>query len=96
MKKVKFINWRLFYLANQLILFSNPKRFFRPWVETPHSTKPLMLVYMLIKKHYTLHLSTACLYVLNKFHLGYVWFPENLRENARERKYKGKVEGKKK
>ena len=25
---------------------------------------------------------------------GYVWFPENLRENARERKYKGKVEGK--
>ena len=24
----------------------------------------------------------------------YVWFPENLRENARERKYKGKVEGK--
>ena len=29
-------------------------------------------------------------------HLGYVWFPENLRENARERKYKGKVEGKKK
>ena len=27
---------------------------------------------------------------------GYVWFPENLRENARERKYKGKVEGKKK
>ena len=29
-------------------------------------------------------------------HLGYVWFPENLRENARERKYKEKVEGKKK
>ena len=28
--------------------------------------------------------------------LGYVWFSENLRENARERKYKGKVEGKKK
>ena len=28
--------------------------------------------------------------------LRYVWFPENLRENARERKYKGKVEGKKK
>ena len=28
--------------------------------------------------------------------LGYVWFPENLRENARERKCKGKVEGKKK
>ena len=28
--------------------------------------------------------------------LGYVWFPENLRENARERKYKGKIEGKKK
>ena len=28
--------------------------------------------------------------------LGYVWFPENLRENARERKYKGKLEGKKK
>ena len=27
---------------------------------------------------------------------GYVWFPENLRENTRERKYKGKVEGKKK
>ena len=26
----------------------------------------------------------------------YVWFPENLRENARERKYKEKVEGKKK
>ena len=28
--------------------------------------------------------------------LGYVWFPENLMENARERKCKGKVEGKKK
>ena len=28
--------------------------------------------------------------------LDYVWFPENLRENVRERKYKGKVEGKKK
>ena len=28
--------------------------------------------------------------------LGYVWFPENLRENARERKYKGKVKKKKK
>ena len=28
--------------------------------------------------------------------LGYVLFPENLRENARERKYKGKVEEKKK
>ena len=28
--------------------------------------------------------------------LGYVWFPENLKENARERKYKGKLEGKKK
>ena len=27
---------------------------------------------------------------------GYVWFPENLKENVRERKYKGKVEGKKK
>ena len=30
------------------------------------------------------------------FSFGYVWFPENLRENARERKYKGKIEGKKK
>ena len=29
-------------------------------------------------------------------HIGYVWFPENLKENARERKYKGKTEGKKK
>ena len=28
--------------------------------------------------------------------IGYVWFPENLRENERERKYKEKVEGKKK
>ena len=28
--------------------------------------------------------------------LGYVWFSENLRENARERKYKEKIEGKKK
>ena len=28
--------------------------------------------------------------------LGFSWFPENLRENARERKYKEKVEGKKK
>ena len=27
---------------------------------------------------------------------GYVWFSENLRENAREIKYKGKIEGKKK
>ena len=27
---------------------------------------------------------------------GYVWFLENLRENVRKRKYKGKVEGKKK
>ena len=26
--------------------------------------------------------------------LGYVWFLENLKENAKERKYKGKVEGK--
>ena len=32
----------------------------------------------------------------SKLQLGYVWFPENLRENARERKYKRKVEGKKK
>ena len=30
-----------------------------------------------------------------KFYL-YVWFPSNLKKNARERKYKGKVEGKKK
>ena len=30
------------------------------------------------------------------FPLGYVWFPENLKENARERKYKGKAEEKKK
>ena len=29
-------------------------------------------------------------------YLGYVWFSENLRENARERKYKGKIERKKK
>ena len=29
-------------------------------------------------------------------YLGYVWFSENLKENARERKYKGKVEGNKK
>ena len=28
--------------------------------------------------------------------LGYVWFSKNLRENARERKYKGKIEGNKK
>ena len=28
--------------------------------------------------------------------LGYVWFPENLKENVRKIKYKGKVEGKKK
>ena len=26
----------------------------------------------------------------------YVWFPENLKENIKERKYKGKVEGNKK
>ena len=31
-----------------------------------------------------------------KIPLGYVWFPENWRENTRERKCKGKVEGKKK
>ena len=30
------------------------------------------------------------------FLLGYVWFPENLRENAKKRKYKEKVERKKK
>ena len=30
------------------------------------------------------------------FPLGYVWFSKNLKENARERKYKWKVEGKKK
>ena len=29
-------------------------------------------------------------------HIGYVWFSENLKENAKERKYKGKVEEKKK
>ena len=28
--------------------------------------------------------------------LGYVWFSENLRKNAKERKYKGKIKGKKK
>ena len=32
----------------------------------------------------------------NKMDLGYVWFLENLRENTRETKYKGKVERKKK
>ena len=32
----------------------------------------------------------------NSFLCFYVWFPENLRENVRERKYKGKLEGKKK
>ena len=32
----------------------------------------------------------------NKIDLGYVWFLKNLRENARETKYKGKVERKKK
>ena len=31
-----------------------------------------------------------------EFSLGYVWFPENLKENVRERKYKGKTEEKKK
>ena len=30
------------------------------------------------------------------FSLGYVWFPKNMKENACERKYKEKVEGKKK
>ena len=33
---------------------------------------------------------------INRKALCYVWFPENLKENARERKYKGKVEGEKK
>ena len=33
---------------------------------------------------------------LTYIYIGYVWFPENLKENVRERKYKGKVEGKKK
>ena len=28
------------------------------------------------------------------FLLGYVWFSKNLKKNTRERKYKGKVEGK--
>ena len=31
-----------------------------------------------------------------EFSLGYVWFSKNLKENARERKYKGKTEEKKK
>ena len=33
---------------------------------------------------------------MKNLHYGYVWFLENLRENARERKYKRKVKGKKK
>ena len=40
--------------------------------------------------------SDLLIFFLLIYYLSYVWFPENLGENARERKYKGKVEGKKK
>ena len=51
---------------------------------------------MILNQFFLFPLTFLLYFIFIDFPLGYVWFPENLRENVREKKYKGKVEGNKK